>query len=145
MMAEHLVIGIGNPDRTDDAAGVLVARKVHQGRVLEWADCSVLMDLWDSADDVIVVDAMRSGLPPGTVRRFDAVDERLPARAFPSTHSMGIAETVELARALGRLPLRLTVYGIEAGDLSLGGTPGDEVTAAVDRVAEEINEELGGC
>lgn len=142
-MSEHLVIGIGNPDRGDDAAGVLVARKVHGGRVIEWADCSVLMDLWDSADDVIVVDAMFSGLPPGTVRRFDAQDERLPARAFTSTHAMGIAETVELARTLDRLPSRLTVYGIEAGDLSVGADPGMEVVAAVDRVADEINQELG--
>ena len=141
-MSEHLVIGIGNPDRGDDAAGVLAARRVHGGRVIEWADCSVLMDLWDSSDDVIVVDAMASGMPPGTVRRFEAQEEKLPARAFTSSHAMGIAEAVELARVLDRLPARLTVIGIEAGDLGTGAEPCPEVVAAAARVADEINEEL---
>ena len=143
MTSEHLVIGIGNPDRGDDSAGVMVVRKVRGGRVMEWADCAVLMDLWDSADDVIVVDAMRSGLPPGTVRRFDAGTERLPAGAFTSTHAMGVADAVELARAMDRLPSRLTVFGIEAADVTLGAAPSEAVVAAVDRLADEINELLG--
>lgn len=144
MTPERLVIGIGNPDRGDDAAGVLVARKVHGGRVIEWADCSVLMDLWDSHDDVIIVDAMNSGLPPGTVQRFDVLAEQLPARAFPSSHAFGVAETIELARSLGRLPDRLVVYGIEVADLELGMHLSEEVAEAVDRLALEIDAELGG-
>ena len=143
-MSERLVIGIGNLDRGDDAAGVLVARRVHGGRVIEWADCSVLMDLWDSTDDVIVVDAMSSGFKPGTIRRFDALTERLPAHTFSSSHNFGVGETLELARSLGRLPKRLTVYSIEAGHFMVGAHPCEEVTAAVDQVAREINEELGG-
>ena len=142
-MSEHLVIGIGNPDRGDDAAGVLVARRVHGGRIVEWSDCSVLMDLWDTADDVIVVDAMSSGLDAGAVRRFDATSERLPARTFPSSHSFGIAETIELARTLGRLPRQLTVYGIEVSDLEVGARPCPEVLSAVEQVAAAINDELG--
>lgn len=144
MTPERLVIGIGNPDRGDDAAGVWVARKVHGGRVIEWADCSVLMDLWDSHDDVIIVDAMSSGRPPGTVRRFDALSERLPATVFPSSHAFGVAETIELARSLGRLLERLTVYGIEVADLELGMQLSDEVADAVERLAHEIDAELGG-
>jgi hydrogenase maturation protease len=144
MSPERLVIGIGNPDRGDDAAGVQVARGVHGGRAIEWADCSVLMDLWDTADHVILVDAMRSGLAPGTVRRFDAHADHLPARTFPTTHAFGVAETVELARSLGRLPERLTVYGIEASDLDVGSRLSDEVADAVHRVVVEIDAELGG-
>jgi len=142
-MSERLVIGIGNPDRGDDAAGVRVARSVHRGRVIEWADCSVLMDLWDRVDDVIVVDAMRSGLPPGSVCRFDAGLEPLPARAFPSSHSFGLAETVELARSLDRLPGRLIIYAIEVSDLSIGAELSDDVAEAVERLAAEINAQLG--
>ena len=144
MTPERLVIGIGNPDRGDDAAGVQVARKVHGGRVIVWADCSVLMDLWDAHDDVIIVDAMNSGLPPGTIQRFDAGDKPLPARAFPSTHAFGVAETVELARSLGKLPDHLIVFGIEVADVELGMHLSDEVADAVDRVAHEIDTMLGG-
>lgn len=144
-MPERLVIGIGNPDRGDDAAGVRVVRNVHGGRVIEWADCSVLMDLWDRVDDVIVVDAMRSGLPPGSVCRFDAGLEPLPSRAFPSSHSFGLAETVELARSLDRLPGRLIIYAIEVSDLSIGAQLSDDVAEAVERLAAEINAQLGAA
>ncbi len=142
-MPERLVIGIGNPDRGDDAAGVLVARRVHGGRAIEWSDCSVLIELWNSADHVIVVDAMRSGLPPGTIRRFDALSEHLPAHTFPTTHAFGVAETVELARAMGKLPQQLTIYGIEASAVDVGSHLSDEVAEAVERVVSEIDSELG--
>ena len=47
----------------------------------------------------------RSGAAPGTTRRLDASRERLPAELFRgSTHALGLAEAVELARALDRLP-----------------------------------------
>lgn len=140
----RIVIGIGNPDRGDDAAGVLVAREVEGARALEWADCSLLMELWDSHDDVVIVDAMSSGLPPGTVQRFDARDEPLPVRAFASSHAFGVAETIELARSLGKLPERLTVYGIEVSSMEVGAHPSEAIESAVTRVALEINASAGG-
>jgi hydrogenase maturation protease len=143
-MPGPLMIGIGNPDRGDDAAGVLAARHVHGGRVIEWADCSVLLDLWEDADDVIVIDAMCSGRPAGTIQRFDAWRDRLPAHGFVSTHAFGVAEAVEMARALDRLPGRLTVYGIEASDLTVGAAPCPEVAAAAQDVAAAINRDLEG-
>lgn len=133
-----LVIGIGNPDRGDDAAGILAVRRLRSMKVIERADCSDLIDLWDGAEDVIVIDAMRSGRTPGTVMRFDAIAESLPTRTFPSTHNFGIAETVELARVLGRLPERMRIYGIEAGDFTHGTGPSPEVVAAAASVADEI-------
>lgn len=143
MTSNRLIIGIGNPDRGDDAAGVLAARHVHGGRVIEWADCSMLLDLWEDADDVVVIDAMRSGAPPGTIRRFDVWSEKMPAHAFVSSHAMGVAETVEMARALGRLPRRLIVYGIEAADVGTGVAPCPQVCAAAVEVAAAIDRELG--
>lgn len=129
-----LVIGLGNPDRGDDAAGVLVTRGLHGHRTKEVADCSELIDLWEGEESVIVVDAMRSGAEPGTVSRFDLYETVLPAKAFPSTHSFGLAETVELARALGRLPGELEVIGIEAS----GFRHGRRLTAAVKESVCEV-------
>ena len=56
----------------------------------------------------MLVDAVASGAPPGTLHRFDASEDAVPARTFrSSTHAIGIAEAIELARALGRLPRRV--------------------------------------
>jgi hydrogenase maturation protease len=137
-MARRL-IGIGNPDRGDDAAGWEVAAHVSQWIVDRRTAASFeIVDVWDVDDDVVIVDAMHSGSPPGTVRRFDAMTGRLPVGVFSSTHSFGPAALVELARALDRLPRSLVVYGIEAGNVDLGARMSSEVAHAVLCVADEL-------
>ena len=77
-------------------------------------DPAAIMDAWSGADRAVLVDAMVSGSAPGTVRRFDATETPLPiAVHLASTHGMGAAEAIELARSLDRLPPRLLVYGID--------------------------------
>jgi hydrogenase maturation protease len=77
------------------------------------------------------------------VHRFDAGDEPVPAQAFrSSTHAIGIADTIELARALGRLPSRVLVYGVEGADFGTGHGLTPAVEAAVGRVVAAIAADL---
>ncbi len=140
MSHDPLVVGIGNAVRGDDAAGLLAVRRLKGFRTAELSDCTDLLDLWADEDDVIVIDAMITGAPVGTVRRFDVGAFTLPVGAFPSTHAFGLAETVELARALGKLPTRLTIYGIEAGRVGLGESLSPEVGRAIDALVGELQE-----
>jgi hydrogenase maturation protease len=59
-----------------------------------------------------------------------------------STHDFGIAEAVELARILGRLPRHLVVYLVEGERFDIGARLSPAVNDAVDRVAENILAEL---
>lgn len=143
-----LVIGVGNRFRGDDAAGIRVAEKLRAKalptlRVLEReGDLSSLLDAWTGERAVVLVDATRSGAPAGTVRRFDAAAGALPALfAQGSTHLLGVAEAVELARALGGLPPSLVVFGIEGASFEAGEALSPAVAAAVDAVAEAVAEE----
>lgn len=147
--ADHavLVIGVGNPDRRDDGAGVAVVRRLRgcvgpDVRLVEMPNVSRLLDGWDGADTVVIVDAMSSGARPGTVRRFDVTTTPLPARALHrgSTHGPGLAATIELARTLGRLPRRLVVIGIEGRDYRDGRGLTAKVDAAVGKVVEKMAE-----
>ena len=148
-MSRDVVIGIGNAMRGDDAAGVAVVDRL-RARVAPDVDvvaCSAepsrLMEAWAGATSVTLVDAVSSGAPPGTLRRFDATDTAVPARAFGgSTHAIGVAETIELARALGKLPHRVCVYGIEGGDYAPGAALTPRVDAAVDAVVHAILSDL---
>src|SRR5512142_1763686 len=122
-----LVVGMGNEFRSDDAVGLVVARRISARRlpevvVLEESGEGVaLMERWKGARQAILVDAVSSGAKPGTIHRFDAHLRSIPAKFFhSSTHSFGLAEAVELARALGELPPRLVVYGIEASRFTAG-------------------------
>ena len=131
------MIGLGNAARGDDAAGLIAARRLHG--VEHEGEPLGLLDVWDGVESVVVIDAVRSGAVPGTIHRFDAA-EPLPAAltGSTSTHALGLAETVELARALGRLPERLTVYGIEGERFEAGTDLTPAVSAAVDAVVNAV-------
>ncbi len=142
-----LVIGVGNPLRGDDGAGVEVARRVRdragdgfEVRELR-GDLTELLDAWLGREAVVLVDTMRSGARPGAIRRLDANDEPLPAqqRHGPtSTHAAGLAEMIELARALGRLPARLIVYAVEGRRYEAGAGLSDELEAIVPTLVERV-------
>jgi hydrogenase maturation protease len=144
-----VVVGVGNSYRGDDAAGLLVANTLAgtlpDGVALHRCEQepSRIMDAWGGAEAAIVVDAVSGDEPPGTLHLFDASTEPLPARAFrSSTHALGIGEIVELARAMGSLPRRVLVYGIEAGSFEPGHPVTPPVAAAVQAVAESIRADV---
>ena len=104
-----------------------------------------LVDAWEGADDVFVLDAVRSGSPPGIVHRIDASTGPIPATlSAASTHTLGVGEAIELARALGRLPARLVLYGIEAERIAAGADLTPAVAAAVDDAVARVLAELDG-
>jgi hydrogenase maturation protease len=149
-MAKVLVIGIGNAYAHDDAAGLLVARAVRaelsEGvEVLEQSgEGAALMESWTGARAAIVIDAARSSGPPGAVHRFDAGREPLPAETFRgSTHAFGLYQAVEVARSLGRLPPRLTVFAIEGRDFTAGIGLSAELAGALPAAVAAVMREIG--
>ena len=143
-----LVVGLGNRLCGDDAAGLDVARLVAarapkvDSIELE-REPSDLLGLWPGYEAAIVIDAVVGG-EPGRIHRFDG-GQGLTAsfRAGHSTHSLGLAEVIELARELDRLPDRVTVVGIEGSRFALGATMSAAVGTAVETVAAAVLAELG--
>jgi hydrogenase maturation protease len=149
-VSRTVVIGIGNSYRGDDAAGREVARRVQDlvPEELEVVVCGLeptrLIDAWDGADAAIIVDAVSSEAEPGSVHRFDATSAPLPSREFrSSTHALGIGETIELARAIGRLPSRVVVFGIEGEVFGSGTGLSDRAEDGVERAVDLVLEEAG--
>ena len=144
-----LVIGIGNPDRGDDAAGLRVVEMLRETPipgarlVTVTGDMLRLLDSFADADSAVLIDAMHTGAVAGSVVRFDASSAQIKndLESFASSHAFNLAETIELARSLNRLPPRLVVFGIEAADFTLGNDLSAAVAGAVAAVAERIREE----
>jgi hydrogenase maturation protease len=139
------VIGIGNPLRGDDAVGLLVARRVRElahpeVEVVELeGEPARLIDAWQGARLVVVVDAVKSDAQEGAVMRFDATAGPLPpSLSATSTHALGLGDAVEIARALDRLPERLIVFGVEGTRFQPGSDLSPAVAAAVQAVAEAV-------
>ncbi|MGZ4269695.1 MAG: hydrogenase maturation protease [Solirubrobacteraceae bacterium] len=143
-----IVIGVGNAWRGDDGAGLEVARRVAAAGVPARAhegECSALVELWSGAGHAVVVDAARSGAAPGTVHRYDAAAAPLPASLLrSSTHAFGVPDAVELGRALGRLPERLEVYGIEGASFATSDRLTPAVADAVAALAGRLARGAGG-
>lgn len=117
----RLVVGVGNLHCGDDGAGRAVARLLASRD-----DCGIavrectgeatsLMNAWTGFDDVVLVDACRGAGPPGSVHRISPDEVESVARLeHASTHSLGVAAAIGLARAVGTLPSHLVIYAIEA-------------------------------
>ncbi|MDW8337622.1 MAG: hydrogenase maturation protease [Thermoleophilia bacterium] len=137
---------LGSAYRGDDAVGPKVAARLRAAgaRVLECADEPTrLLDEWADLDTVVVVDAISTGAPLGTVHRIDVGDGPLPRDLrLASTHALGVADALELGRALGRAPSRVVVLGIEGARFGVGEEMSPEVAAALDALADAALAEL---
>jgi hydrogenase maturation protease len=144
-----LVIGLGNDHRGDDAAGLEAARRLaplldgeaevraHPGEPLD------LIDAWAGTDLVVIIDAARSGLPPGSIRRYPEVAaERPPQGLGSSSHAVDLLVALDLARALDRLPRELVLFGVEGERFELGAPCSDAVVRALDEVVERVAREV---
>lgn len=140
-----LVIGVGNTFRGDDAAGILVARRLNaldlpEVEILEHSgEGAGLMEAMKDRDSVILVDAVQSGAAPGDIMRFEAHTESLPAHfSGCSTHAFGVAEAIEMARLLSELPRRLIVFGIEGKTFKPGSDLSPEVARAIQETTDKV-------
>ncbi len=148
------VIGVGNAWRHDDAAGIEVVRRLADGRLAgvrtvihdRGENLLVLADEWRAGEIAVVVDAASSGTRAGEIHRFDATTSSLPAwTSRASSHAFGIADAVELARALDRMPRSLTVYAIEGSCFEFGCGLTPDVERAVDLLVAELRSHGAPC
>jgi len=84
-------------------------------------------------------EALRSGEPAGTVQMHDLLSLSLPpVRSAASSHALDLAGTVELGLALGQLPRRLLLVGVEAATVAVGADLSPAVRAAVDEAVQAV-------
>jgi hydrogenase maturation protease len=144
-----LVVGLGNPDRGDDGVGARViaalADRLPDDVTLlaRRGDMVSLIDDWAGFDALICVDAAAPMGTPGRIHRIDLATDDLPVLgASMSSHAMGLAEVVGLARALRLAPRDIIVYAVEGESFEGGAPVGPAVAGAVaplaDRVAAEV-------
>jgi hydrogenase maturation protease len=153
-MSKVTLIGIGQSLRGDDAAGLEAVRRWRE-QFIETASrpevqvevCELpglgLLDLFEGADAVLLVDAVQSGAAVGTIHQIGSEELAAFRADSNSAHGWGVAETLELARQLG-LPLPfIHLIGIEAGIVEIGAGLSAEVEAAIPKVCLTIEDFVG--
>lgn len=137
-----LVLGLGNILLGDEGVGVRAVEALGRDPRLppgvDLVDGGTagmsLIDILASRERVIVVDAVRSDEPPGTVLRLDGDDVPAFFRTRISPHQLGLSEVLAALTLTGELPKRVTLIGIEPLDLSLGLELTPLVAGVIDRV-----------
>jgi hydrogenase maturation protease len=144
-----VVIGVGNEFRRDDAAGpavvAVLAGQVPDGVTLAVNDGEPtrMIEAWAGAPLAIVVDAVRAGpAVPGRLHRLVLDHPALGPGGPVSSHGLGLGDAVRLGRALDRMPGRLIVHAVEAGDLSQGTGLTPAVAAVIDTLAAAVLQDL---
>jgi hydrogenase maturation protease len=147
-----VIIGVGNPVRSDDGVGLAVARAIRAKvgnrpdvDVTElWAGGLRLVEAMVGYDRAIVVDAMATGKSaPGTIRRL-GLPELGEAKNVTCVHDTSLPTALALWR-MGEVPVPadITVWGIEGGDLeTLSEQLTEPVHGAVATAANAIVNEL---
>lgn len=149
-----LVIGYGNPLRSDDGVGPAVAERLAGDPRLRGAEVHAAHQLTpelaldaSQASVMVLVDAAE-GVPAGevVVRELagaaGGADGGLAGRAEeggpPLTHHVGPASLLGLAAGLWGAAPRTVLVGIGPASLELGDTLTPEVEAAVPRAVEAV-------
>jgi hydrogenase maturation protease len=143
-----LVLGLGNPLVTDDSVGLRVAAEL-KPRLAHRPDVVVSEDYWGGLrlmermagfDRAVVIDAICTGAPPGTIHRL--TPGSIPTQRSASTHDVNLTTALALGRTAGlHLPRDedILLVGVEAEDiLSFGEQCTPAVAAAIAPAVEEV-------
>jgi hydrogenase maturation protease len=151
--ADYLLVGIGNPVLSDDAAGLRVARRFAdlmagwgRGTVCDVVEIYGLnldfLTIVSRYSRIIVADCIMTGHgPPGSIHHVGAESFVSHREESPtSSHSFNIASLIALGPRLGyQMPLEIRLVGIEGEDIhTFGELLSDPVAAAIDPACREI-------
>jgi hydrogenase maturation protease len=144
------VLGVGNILMSDEGAGVRCAERLEASGVLPagvavidggTSTHELLGDLED-LDLLIIVDAVVTGQPPGSVVRLEG--DRIPA-AFSqklSPHQHGINDLLATLALAGRAPRRVVLFGVTPARIELGMELSPEVEAALPALVAQVVAEV---
>lgn len=135
-----LVIGIGNSLLTDDGAGVHVIEQLRQTDLPEGVELLdggtlgfALLEMVESVERLIIIDAAQLDADPGTVRSFrnQEMDVYLTSRKRSSVHEVNLMDIMSAARLRGLMPKHYALVGIQPASMDWGSVPTEPVARGV--------------
>ena len=144
------IIGCGNANRNDDAAGIIVAQRIqkylikHPSETIKVFDAGTagmdVMFMAKGCTELIIIDANSSDSEPGAIYEVPGHElENLPQASY-SLHDFRWDNALYAGRKIFKdeFPETVTVFLIEAENLDLGMNLSDPVNKSVDVVTNKI-------
>lgn len=145
-----LVLGVGNILLQDEGVGVQVVqelqRRFQPPAGVEFLDGGTtgmgLIEDIAGKDALIIVDAVQTGAPPGTLVRLDGDEVPAFLQQRLSPHQLGLCDVLALLTLLGQKPARLTLLGVTPQSMELSLTLSDVIKARALALVEQVAAEL---
>lgn len=140
------IIAIGNDFYGDDGVGCALLNRLEKSQEFDKiplidgaTDALGLIDHFCNAKHVIIIDAAKMGLKPGTVKIFDGkdVNTHIFSDHF-SVHGLSLVDTFALAEMVDSLPEKITVVGIEPKHLQIARGLSQPVQQSIDQAVDNI-------
>jgi len=145
-----LLLGIGNILMNDDAAGVLVVQNL--AAHFSFPEELILLDggtlgldilpFLEGIDRLLVVDAVETGKPVGTIIRMTGDDIPLALATKVSPHQMGLKDLLLVADLQGYAPKEMVLWGVQPGSIEMDIELSPEVAKAVEMLQGKVLDEL---
>lgn len=145
-----VVLGVGNILLSDEGVGVRAVERLRREyrlppevEVIDGGTSAMeMLDDLACADHLIIVDAVRSGKPPGTMVRIagDAVPVFFKTKLSP--HQIGLSDVLATLTLTGEQPGGVTVIGMEPVSLATGMALTPQVEALLPKVTARLADEL---
>jgi hydrogenase maturation protease len=137
-----LVVGLGNPLMGDDGAGLAALERLREEYAMPpevhlidggtWG--MNILPVLEGADDIIFLDAIRTGAAPGTVVELEGDEMPRMLSHKMSPHQIDLREVLALAMLRGTLPDQLVAIGVEPDRVEMTLDLSPPVTAALDEI-----------
>lgn len=140
-----IIVGIGNPYRQDDRAGLVVAERLRQGTLDGQVESLTvvgfeILEMIRGYERAIIVDACHFGMAPGAIVEV-SVDELEPIRTPVNSHAITLGTVLKTGYACfpDEMPADIRILLIEVkeiGEFSQQMSP--EVERAVEAVVDRV-------
>lgn len=144
-MGLPLIIGIGNEFRGDDAAGILISRKLKNDfpnlEIIEFFEIELdLIDYFKKHDSIVLIDALKSDKDKsGKIEFFEINNDfEFSNLKYFSSHSISLTEILNIAKILNYLPEKLIIIGIHSSNFEIGSKISFNLEETYQLVKKEI-------
>jgi len=149
---ELAVVAVGNPIMGDDGIGARVLERLEETVGLERPDLTLAnagttaffaLEAMSGCDRAIVLDAIATGAPPGTVHCYRYSDGAFVGESPEMTmHDFSFAEALRAGREAYDIPDEVLIFGVEPERIEMSMELSDSVKRRVRTLERLVHEEL---
>ncbi len=150
-MSRKIVLGVGNLLLTDEGIGIHAVQRLLERKVLpedvEIVDGGTaglgLLYYLEGVDLLLIIDAVETGAPPGTIIRLagDQIPAYMALKVSP--HEITLPDFLAAAKLRDLYPKEVVVWGMQPGSLDVGVDLSPALAAKMDMLVGNVVAEFG--